>query len=410
MPSGNFTTLDVSSIKVPDNRQRVVPPSHITRLQDSINRLGLINPITVTRDHELVAGFCRLTAVRNLGHTHILVQYEKEIDEFTRYCIELEENTKREDLHWKDQNRAVAGYHELRKLHDPDWTQEQTAAALGLERSSVTKHVMVAEEIKLEPEGEVAKADTFVTAINRRQRLNERRRADDLLGESFTNTHSPVIVTADFHAWAPAYRGSKFNLIHCDFPYGINSHQNEGQNSALDVEYTDTPEAYWALVKTLSDHLDAFCAPSAHMLFWFSPTVYCQTWAALQQLDGFEFDEHPLIWQRGENEGIAPNPAQRPRRIYEMAFFGWRGDRKIVRTKANSVVAPTERQWHPHAKSQAALEHFFEMVVDEQTAIFDPTCGSGAALRAAKSLGAKRYLGLEISEEYAKDARRAWVV
>ena len=143
------------------------------------------------------------------------------------------------------------------------------------------------------------------------------------------------------------------------------------------------------------------------MIFWFSPQTYCNTWEALKLLEGCVFEPYPLIWQRGENEGIAPDPARRPRRIYEMAFFGWRGDRKVIRTKANLVMAPTERIRHPHEKSEEALKHFFEMCVDSNTRLFDPTCGSGSALRAAAALGAADVFGLELNEEYAEQARRA---
>jgi DNA modification methylase len=145
------------------------------------------------------------------------------------------------------------------------------------------------------------------------------------------------------------------------------------------------------------------------MIFWFSPNIYTNVWEALKLLDGFRWDEHPLIWMRGENEGIAPDPQRRPRRCYEMAFFGWRGDRKLVKTKANIFQATTEREVHPHEKNEAMLRHFLEMVVDSGTRLFDPTCGSGSALRAAIALGAARaILGLEADESYAAAARRAF--
>jgi tRNA G10 N-methylase Trm11 len=53
------------------------------------------------------------------------------------------------------------------------------------------------------------------------------------------------------------------------------------------------------------------------------------------------------------------------------------------------------------------LRHFFQMFVDENTSLLDPTAGSGSALRAAESLGAKRVLGLEVDQEYAKNANVA---
>jgi DNA modification methylase len=58
-------------------------------------------------------------------------------------------------------------------------------------------------------------------------------------------------------------------------------------------------------------------------------------------------------------------------------------------------------------KPEPMLRHFFGMLVDENTVMLDPTCGSGSALRAAESLGAKYVLGLESNEEFADRAREA---
>lgn len=48
------------------------------------------------------------------------------------------------------------------------------------------------------------------------------------------------------------------------------------------------------------------------------------------------------------------------------------------------------------------------MVIDENTRLLDPTCGSGSALRAARSLGANSLVGLELNPEFAANATRAF--
>jgi len=58
-------------------------------------------------------------------------------------------------------------------------------------------------------------------------------------------------------------------------------------------------------------------------------------------------------------------------------------------------------------KPEPVLRHFFGMLVDENTVMLDPTCGSGSAVRAAESIGAKYCLGLEINPEFADLAREA---
>ena len=110
---------------------------------------------------------------------------------------------------------------------------------------------------------------------------------------------------------------------------------------------------------------------------------------------------------KSDGAGIIPDPQRGPRQVYETCFLGSRGDRKIVRAVANGYSAPTVRDRHMSEKPESVLRHFFSMLVDENTVMLDPTCGSGSALRAAESLGAKYCFGIEINEEFAGIARTA---
>lgn len=404
MTSGIFHSIPVDSITIvePLRQRKVRSSDHIPALANSIASLGLIHPIVITRDHILVAGECRLRAIRDhLGWTNIAAQYQDEVEEWVLYGIELEENIKREDLDWRDRTQAIVKYHELRAANNPSWSQSKTASAIGLSQQAVQSHLKVAANLS---DPDVANATTFETARNTARRKEERKRADEAHTHNAV-VHTSPILTANFLEWAPTYSGPKFNLLHCDFPYGLNEHSANRQGSSLSVDFDDSPEVYWTLFKVFTVNLDAFCAESAHLIFWFAPKFYCQTWLALKLLDGFEFDDHPLVWHK--DKGIAPDTERRPRRLYEMAFFGWRNKRKIIRVKDNLVNAPLERERHPHEKSELALRHFFEMCVDSNTRLFDPTCGSGSALRAARALGAETVLGLERNEEYATVARAA---
>jgi len=115
----------------------------------------------------------------------------------------------------------------------------------------------------------------------------------------------------------------------------------------------------------------------------------------------------PLTWMKTDNKGILPDPKRGPRQITETALMASRGDRHIIRAVSNAYGAPTTKENHQSEKPEPMLRHFFQMFVDENTRMFDPTCGSGSALRAAESLGAKQVLGLEINPDYAEAARIA---
>ena len=84
-----------------------------------------------------------------------------------------------------------------------------------------------------------------------------------------------------------------------------------------------------------------------------------------------------------------------------------REDRLIVKAKSDTYGCHVDRDLHPSTKPEPMLRHFMEMFVDDHTTMLDPTCGSGASLRAAESLGAKHVLGLEINKEFLDPARQA---
>ncbi|MCP5015672.1 MAG: site-specific DNA-methyltransferase, partial [Ketobacter sp.] len=59
-------------------------------------------------------------------------------------------------------------------------------------------------------------------------------------------------------------------------------------------------------------------------------------------------------------------------------------------------------------KPRTMLRHFFEMVVDENTTMLDPTCGSANAVRVAREMGAAKVLGIEREKEFYQLAKEAW--
>src|SRR5690606_10058663 len=255
MTSGEFRALPVSSIIVDREGRQRRELRGIDELAASIAARGLIHPIIVTRDGNLVAGERRLTAVRSLGWTHIPVQFVDEVDPNELRAIELEENVKRVDLTWQEQCLAVAAYHEARQAMEKDWTVTKTADALGVSESFVTRQSQVAEALR-KGNTRVAEADRYSTALNIVQREAERARASklealDRLVEERPIERTAPLLNADFTQWAEIYDGPPFNFIHCDFPYGINAPGHGQLADRVLGEYDDSPEVYDALCGAL---------------------------------------------------------------------------------------------------------------------------------------------------------------
>lgn len=418
MTSGQFTLFPIPAITIErDTRQRRELPD-IEGLADSIRTVGLIHPIVVTREGRLIAGERRLTACTSLGWTDIPVQFADTLDPTELHIIELEENVRRIDLSWVDRTRAIEEYHRMRKTQNPEHSIDDTSAALNMNKSAVYKHITVAEELNRDPK--IAEIENFSTAHNLIQRKMERsgaaalREAVAISSPTPASSAAPAIASlrryaelqnADFLEWMKKGRKESFNLIHCDFPYGVSTGDKKGQSAAKTLgTYADGEDVYWTLLDSMLFHQDNFIAPSAHMMFWFSMNFYEETRKRLEAA-GWSVNPMPLIWGKSDNTGIIPDPNRGPRQIYETALLCSRGDRKIVKPVANLCWTETTKEYHTSEKSLTMLKHFFRMLVDDSTTLLDPTCGSGMAVKAAEISGAKFALGLERELDFYTGAR-----
>lgn len=452
MLSDQYHRLPVDSIIIPrDQRQRreIVTED----LEQSIARLGVLQPIIVTRDLVLVAGERRLEASKRLGLPDIPARFADELSQTESKIIELEENVKRLDLTWQERVRATAEIHQLFLSLDENWTQEATARQVAL-----ADHTTVSRYLKIAPllgDPRIAEAKTYHEALNVISRREQRRHGEAL--EALLNTEEepgveagtwaepnssptnsngetqgprtlssipaiaptpPPVICGNFLEWALEYSGPRFNLIHCDFPYGIRmfsgpqsrgSHAfatggGAGVQNPEDLQfYPDDPEIFFALTEGFCQNLDRVMTQSGHLMFWMSAKH--QDWIrdTFRRLaPSLIFQPFPLIWHKTDNTGIASDSRRGPRHVYETCLLATRGDRHIVRVVGDCYGCPTDKRLHPSCKPEPMLRHFMSMLVDEHTRVLDPTAGSGSALRAAESLGAAAVLGIEVDEKMAE--------
>ncbi len=454
------TELDIESVIVDRTKRQRQPGEEldVSDLQPSMARFGLLNPIIIDDSNVLQAGERRLTAARNLGWTKILVRKYSDLTPIESQLIELMENVKRQDLKWQDLCLSIANIHRLNSEADESWTMGRTAVDVGLSDGQVSQYLSVSEEMD---EDAVRNASTMREAYNKLKRRDQRLagaamqellEAPDIqpdqpkvdltpaqveevkvlqelgqplpphLKQPAPPRPRPValpdpesILHKSFLDWAPTYDGSKFNLIHCDFPYGVELFSGpQGRGSEIGeagrIGYKDSPDIYWALVRGLCNNINKLMSVSGHLMFWTSADyrIISSTIALFNELEpSLVFQKFPLVWVKSDNAGIASDPRMGPRHTYEACLMATRGSRQIAKVKADSYSAPTDKKLHPSTKPEPMLRHFMEMLVDETTIMLDPTCGSAASLRAAESLGAKRVLGLEIDKQYIDPARLA---
>lgn len=429
----------------------------------SVTLHGVISPILVDKSYKLIFGERRYTASLLVGHPDIPARFVEDLSPSEYEQLELVENLCRQELEWRDEVRAVAKLHRLNCEANKSWGIDATAAQIGRSYSIVQRILRVWRDFS---SPKIAMATSMQQAFNTLARFDERVEADalsdivDATSNLFDNpaqggtagnaladgnilaypargalnavapgigapegqgpslaaaTIPPIplpdpILPISFLSWIESYSGPTFNMLHCDFPYGVNLFGGAWSGRNTWSTYEDKPDDYLTLIHALCANLDRILSPSAHLLFWCSANIRIQAETIQLFRDlapSLVFNEFPLVWHKTDNVGIVPDPSREARRVVETCLYASREDRKIVRTVSGAYGSPTSKDLHPSTKPEPMLRHFFQMFVDENTSLLDPTAGSGSALRAAESLGAKRVLGLEVDQEYAKNANVA---
>lgn len=119
----------VSSIVIGERHRR--DSGDLTPLMDSMKRVGLLQPVTITPDGFLICGYRRLEAAKRLGWNTLRVWVRSGIsDELTRLLAERDENVTHKPLSTME---ATALYKEMKALLQEDADRRMKAHQFGAE-------------------------------------------------------------------------------------------------------------------------------------------------------------------------------------------------------------------------------------------------------------------------------------
>jgi hypothetical protein len=146
--------IPIENIIVPENR-REIDTEKVVQLAESIQCVGLLNPISVTKDHRLVAGVHRLEAVKLQGEKESDVSYI-DGDDLHLELAEIDENLVRNELHYIDRadalSRRKAIYetlHPMTKHGKRNGQTPKTAESAVLETSFAADTYTIREDVQL---------------------------------------------------------------------------------------------------------------------------------------------------------------------------------------------------------------------------------------------------------------------
>jgi DNA modification methylase len=401
-----------------ENRQRTsIPLSSVIELADSIERDGLLNPITLTPDGRLVAGERRFRAITLLNeanrsfHFHgtpvpkgqIPYTITHHTTEADLTSVELYENLARESLSWQDEARAKARLHELRRAENPAQTFRQTATEINsakgtprvAEGSEISAVSTATELLPYLDRPEVAKAKSAAEGL----RVVRKIRREEAIKNAPQSTKHTLIEGNFREVELPE---GYFDCILTDPPYGVNA-QDFGDAAAAEHEYQDTFENFLEFLPDLAVVMSRVAKPEAHAY------VFCDLWGfphiqSALELHGWSVWRYPIIWSKGAM-GILSVPYVGPRHVYECILYAHRGGRQTLENKLDVVTfAPVTDHVHGAEKPVPLYTDLLARTCLPGETVIDLFAGSGTIFPAANKCGV-RATGVELNPEFCKIAR-----
>lgn len=396
--------------------------AHISALAADIKSNGLIHAVTVNRDHELTAGFCRLNAIMELnapykyassdiapGFVPCVVTHLTSEAELFR--IELMENLRRKNLTPVDEARAISKLHVLLKTqHGETWSEAQTGAELdsvrGVERSTEKSRAAVADSLIInqysdDPDIAAASSRAEAAKLARKKLEKEFRSA---LGAMQVPTES-----SDFQVIAGScldilrtFSHSSFAGIVTDPPYGVDAHTFGEQTGASFHDYQDDAATADAIADSIFTQGFSATKFGGHLYMFCSITRWSHL-TARAALAGWTVFSSPLIWDK-VNIGHMPWPGYFQRR-YECILFARKGDRPLNKIRSDVLsFAATKDKLHSAEKPIDLLVELIGLSFYPGDTILDPCCGSGTIFPAAHAHKVKA-VGIELNPEFVNISR-----
>ena len=408
-------SIKISKIEV--GKRFRTEPGDIESLAQSIENEGLINPITIDSDHNLLAGFRRLSACIMLKWAKIPATIYSIESEYEHRIVELIENIQRKDMTWVEQAALVKRINSLMKASKPTWNQTQTADLLKMSPGHISDQLMIADVVDEVPElqeissfKEAVKTYRMLCATMAEKELSERlqqkataHRAKQ--GASASQTHPPqdspqlgdhpddpqlefLALNALAYRIGDTIEGIKglpkhelFDYVEVDPPY----------NAAYDYNYFNTKlemygdRSYYDFMLAVLQACHDKMQHDSYLLCWFPSREYQTVRLALDASFGnLNYDPIPAIWYK--NTQPAGDLDRFLARRYEPFFVAFKG-KPVIRLKGlpnvfTEPTVPSTDRWHPVQRPLDLVLRLSEIFAAPHARTLVPFAGSGTTINA----------------------------
>lgn len=409
MAAEKLKQVKISDIKVGERFR--VEYGDLSGLAESITAKGLIQPITVSPELNLVAGGRRLAAAKQAGMDKISAIIREVTDELDLREVELIENSFREDFTWSERAAVTARIHQLCKDLGRPSTIRAIAAMVGDEKSTVYMDLQLAEAVKILPDLAKAKTrDEAVKILGKIQEnaiVKEQRERQQTAAMSRGLKDMLRIAEANYQIGDTLIEledlgdNTLVSMIEVDPPYGINlkdmKRKADGVNLVNTYNEVDESE-YPNFLATVAKECYRIAARDAWMIWWFGPTHHNSVLMSLRAA-GWHVDDIPGIWAKGTGQTMQPEIYLA--RTYEPFFICRKGSPALTKRGRPNVFtfAPATKKYHPTERPIELMEELLSVFAGPSQTVLVPFLGSGVTLRAAYKVGMKCF-GWDINGEY----------
>jgi ParB/RepB/Spo0J family partition protein len=401
---------------------------NIEELADAIREKGVIQPITVDTNLNLLAGGRRHMASTLAGLIEIPALIRNIEGELDAREIELMENVHRKEFTWQEEARLTA---EINRLYEEkhsktrDWSGRKTAELLDQSPSRAARNIKLAKAIEAIPE--IASCKTADDALKTLRSLEERAITEELRArqqkrievaehhaapssdaERVARGINSMLKVADanymicdvFKGMAGLKKDGNIQFIECDPPYGVDLQNQKSKLNAtpaakdMHEEYNEIPEdQYLSFLDKLTKELYRIAGKDCWMVFWFGQSWQHEVLTSLRTA-GWQVDEIPAIWVKFNGQTLQPELYLA--RAWEPFYICRKGNPVLAkRGRLNTFLVPgcptagnsLDKKYHPTQRPLELIQDILSTLCIEGQNIFVPFLGSGATLRACYNLG-----------------------
>lgn len=404
-------TILISEIKIsPRQRKELTTDEYVQHIRDlafSIEKYGLLQPVVINQDNDLIAGFSRIQAHHQLGRKEVPFRRIESFDEIALKEMELEENIRRKNLSWFEEAAAIAEIHSLKKAGDPEWNMTKTAEAVGKSLGTVSQSITLVKESERNPDLKESKG--LVNALNKvkyQKAIDDRMKKVEMQREGRMPTRVAEILVGPAEDLIMLEEDETYDAILTNFPFGIDLEYKGGLRP-----YEDGEAYITRIVQTVVKESYRILKPDSWIVAFFDmrKITYSNAQRQLYQdlvsagadgMFGTLFDSMglafwleqagfnyvqlmPNIWAKpNKTQGMIGDPNKGLLSAYEAFIIAGKGNPVLFRRGLQNIflydTPTTAERVHPVQMPTDLCSDLTRMVCLGGSRILDPFAGSGA--------------------------------